>query len=875
MRLLLLLAWRQLGFRPARTLLSALGIALGLATVVAVLVVDHNTLLSQQARRNPDDPGADLLIQPLEQKAAAVGEAETALRTQPFLRGVTAFATGRRTLVARGAPDGGGGRPPQVPDVEVMALEPAASSYHQAYTVERGSDLDPAGDSPQMLLSAALAEQLGVGPGDEVALFAPIARRGPATRCVDGELVRVPAPPRGASGEPLQHPFLVAGVLAPTRLGFEKQRVLIGFAQGRELFGEELQASFWADLDRERASFLSAEAALRGSFTVFEPKRALAGLAPEEAAFRSGVRLCGFLALFLGLYIIFNTMSMSLVERVRQIGLLRALGLTRGRLFLVFLAEGLVLALLGAALSALLAKWIVDGMVALRITTLGFGKPLEIRGVPWGPVLGVLAAGIGFALVGIVYPFLRASGLSVIDALRRGVIALAEDPFTGTRRTILVGLLLVVPLAWFIGAPADGALAEPLWLAFVQATGVVTLALAVPLLLPGLLPGLARGLLAPLRGPAATLARATLASARHRVFATVTGLMLVFAAVFVVVSVLESLKQDTRRFAAHALDGRVFLKTTPDGAELLPGLAAQLPQLAGLQPFNVEIRSPFLIRAVDEARAAAGPLAADAELRAAFAAGPALILSSACAEDFGYVVGNRIRLATASSGAVDFEVLAISDGWGFVPDDRAFALVSAGNMKRYWCKDAEGLGNWFVQTADGLPPGDLGALRAQVGELLGADNVLAFQRGEEIGDEYLAALDRDFEIFYAILLLTVALAGLGLLNAMVIAVMERRREIGLLRTVGLTGGQVAGMLFLESATFGALGGLLGLLVGWPLAAAAVHALATSSRLKLDFEWTPRAVAGVVAGAVVVVLLAVLFPALRANRMRLSEVVRYE
>src|SRR5882672_5638905 len=125
MRLLLLLAWRQLGFRPARTLLSALGIALGLATVVAVLVVDDNTLLSQQARRNPDDPGADLLIQPLEQKASAVGEAETALRTQPFLRGVTAFATGKRTLAApppkKAPPDA---PPQQAPDVEVMAIEP-------------------------------------------------------------------------------------------------------------------------------------------------------------------------------------------------------------------------------------------------------------------------------------------------------------------------------------------------------------------------------------------------------------------------------------------------------------------------------------------------------------------------------------------------------------------------------------------------------------------------------------------------------------------------------------------------------------------------------------------------------------------------------
>src|SRR5262249_17051635 len=204
--------------------------------------------------------------------------------------------------------------------------------------------------------------------------------------------------------------------------------------------------------------------------------------------------------------------------------------------------------------------------------------------------------------------------------------------------------------------PADGALAEPLWKAFVEAAGVVTIALAIPLLVPRFLPGLAQASIAPLRGPVATLARATLASARHRVFATVTGLMLVFAAVFVVVSVLESLKQDTRSFAEHALDGRVYLKTTPDGAEKLPELAQQVPALASLAPFNVEIYNPFLIRGVDETRATTGPLANDPALRKTFAETPSLILSSHCAEDFGYVVGNRIRLATDSSGAVDFEV---------------------------------------------------------------------------------------------------------------------------------------------------------------------------------------------------------------------------
>ncbi len=904
MRLLLLLASRQLFFRPARTVLSALGIAVGIATVVAVLVVDHNTLRSQQVRRNPDDPGADLLIQPLDGRPASLPEAESRLASQPFLRGVTAFATGQRTLVAmrreprpgepaRGAtgPAGGGpsaGRggagPAQITDVEVMAVQPGASTWHAAYDIVRGDDLDPAGREPRMLVSGSIADRLDLEPGDEVSLFARPARRGPTTRCVDGQMVVVPPPRRGADGEPVRFPFRVSGILAPTRLGYGKERVLIDFEHGKDLLGDDLEAGFWADLDGAQTDFLGAEAALRGQFTVLQPKRALAGLQPEEAAFRSGVRLTGFLALFLGLYIVFNTMSMSLVERVRQIGLLRALGLTRGRLFLVFLIEGLFLALLGAGLSLLLARWIVGAMADLKITTLGFGKPLEIVEVPWGPVAAVLAAGVLFSLLGIVYPFLRASGLSVIDALRRGVIALASDPFTGTRRSILVGLLLLVPVAWFIGAPADGAVALPLWRAFVEACGIVGLALAVPLLAPRLLPSLSRAILAPLRGPAATLARGTLASARHRVFATVTGLMLVFAAIFVVVSVLESLKSDTRAFAARALDGRLFLRITADGAPQLDALRREVPELASALPLNVEVRSPFLIRGVDAALLDGSPLAGDAALRESFVTRPTLILSERCADDFGYGPGNRIRLATPASGAVEFEVLAVSDACGFAPDDRVFGLVSAPTMKRYWCLDAEGRGDWFVADAAAGAAGGTGgsgsagglpALRARVEAVLGADNVLDLQRGEQIAAGYLTGLDRDFAIFYAILLLTVVLAALGVLNAMVISVLERRREIGLLRSVGLTGGQVATMLLLESAAFGVLGGALGLLVGWPLAASAVRALTGVSHLDLAFAFTPRAVLAVLGGSALVSVLAVLLPALRANRLRLSEVMRYE
>jgi putative ABC transport system permease protein len=864
-KLVWMLAWRHLSHRPGATLLSALGIALGIATVVSVITLDHNTLLSQQMFRAPSDPGSDLLIQPLDSSSDSFAAQAQRLANEPFLRGVTGFTTAKWALIHDGVTRAG---------VEIMAVEEAARSYHGGYLIDEGVDLDYASDAPQIVVTRGLVEHAGLAVGDIVQLTRPPSRRAPATRCVDGKMVVVNPGGRGAPTPRILHDFEIVGILSPTSLGYHTSRVILPFGAGRRLLGDQATVRFWADLDIAQTDFLGIENRLREEFVVYAPKRSMAGQAPEEAAFRAGVRMCAFLALFLGLYIIFNTMSMSLVERVRQIGLLRALGVTRGRLLAIFLTEGGVLSLMGALLSVGMSIGIVGAMKALRITTLGFGKPLEIVELPIGPILAVMFAGVLFSLMGIVYPFLRASRLSVIDALRRGVIELSRDPFTGARRSILIGLLAIVPVAWFIGAPSEGFIAVPLWEAFLQAIAIVGGAIALLLLFSGLLPGLAGLLMAPLRGPAIVLARSTVASARHRVFSTVTGLMLVFAAVFLVVSVLESLKAETRQFAERALAGRLYIRTTPDGADRMEELRT-IPGLGNLTPVDVDVTSPFLVRALDKRMLGVGSLAGNARAASDFARKPTLILSSRCADDFGYVKDGWVTLATAADGPVDFRVLAVTDEYGFAPDDRVFAAISIENMRRYWCRDANERATQFAAWAPQFGPDDQARLGAAIRAGLGEENLLSLRFGDRIGEGYLTNLNRDFGIFYAILVLTVMLAALGVLNAMVIAVMERRREIGLLRVVGLTGGQVARMLLVESGAFGVLGGVLGLIVGIPLATLSARTLTAMSHLDLVFSLTAPALTAVLAGAILVALLAVLYPAMRANSLRLSTVMRYE
>jgi len=872
-KLTLLLAWRNLVGQPWRTLASVLGIALGIATVVAVLVIDHNTLLSHEARRAPENPEADLLIQPDLRHAEDFDGVLRDLAGEDLLRDVAALATGRFEL----------GKGKASVDTEVMALDASMRAAHDGYSIEEGVDIDFEAGGAQMLVTAGLAQRLKLSVGDLVSVKPRSNRRAPVSLCVDGEMTAESAATARARGKasraaPAAAPtqFRVVGVLAPTRLGYHKGRALIPLDAGRALLGAAFNPRFWADFDTARTDFPSLARRLSDRYVLSTPKRALAGLAPEEQAFRSGVRLCGFLALLLGLYIIFNTMSMSLVERVRSLGLLRSLGLTNGKLFVVFLVEGLMLSVAGAAGALLLAKLLVQTLVDMKITTLGFGRPLEIREIPWGGVIALVSVGVAFCLVGVLYPFLRASRLSVIDALRRGVIELSRDPFTGLRRSVLIGLLAAVPVAWSLGSPSEAFLPEALYHALLMGFGLVAGAMSLLLLAPGLLAWLARAGLRLFPGPGATLARQSLSAARHRLFGTVSGLMLVFTAIFLIVSVLESLKNETRAFGQRALGDRLYLETTAEGARKLDALRAAAPEFAELSALDAEVSSSFVVRGVPASLLARGPLADDAELRAAFRDERTILLSTRCADDLDVAPGDSVRLATRSArGIEDYRVLAISDAYGYAPDDRVFGVISAQNLRNDWCVSAAGAGDDFVTWAPGLDARRLAALRVTAEEVLGIEHVLALRTGEQITAGYVDDLDRDFAIFYTILLLTVLLAAVGILNAMVIAVLERRREIGLLRAVGLTAGQLGSMLLAEALVVGALGGLFGLALGIPLASVCVTALTDVSNLELAFVITPRAVLAVLGGSVLVSLLAVSVPALRAQRLRVSNVLRYE
>ena len=125
---------------------------------------------------------------------------------------------------------------------------------------------------------------------------------------------------------------------------------------------------------------------------------------------------------------VFHTLSMSLLERQREVGALHALAASRSQIAAVFFAEALVVALSAGALGLLGGIGLAKGLLGLGITTLGVTRPVPLIEVPWGTVLLLAGLGVAIALLGSVYPILRMRGTDVVASLR------GDDPGRGGGR---------------------------------------------------------------------------------------------------------------------------------------------------------------------------------------------------------------------------------------------------------------------------------------------------------------------------------------------------------------------------------------------------------------------------------------------------------
>lgn len=563
--------------------------------------------------------------------------------------------------------------------------------------------------------------------------------------------------------------------------------------------------------------------------------------------------LYGFAAVsvVVGGFLIVNTFSMLVQQRRQEIALLRSIGARARQVRRLVLGEA---ALLGAAASAVgsvvgigLAAVLVRlfSVIGADVSAMGLviTAPALLTGFVVGVLTTVLAAWI---------PVRSTAGIAPVEALRTAAVAPARQ-----RGRDVLGVLVLV-----LGATALGlVIARVSPDAAVVGLGLLLTLVGVVLLAPHLVRPVSGGLGALLRrthGPVGTLARRNAERNPRRTGATVAALVVGLA----LVSAMSVVAHSVRSSVAHQLDDSFaadLVIATPHNAVLPAPLLEQVAATDGVELVSgaatlpVEVDGELMTVAVEDAPATI--TAVDVvEGRLADLDATHVAVDDARAEQLGVGVGDRVVL-TSNGQDLDVTVAAV---YREMP-----SLVAP------WLADkatAEAFG-WPAQdimVGVLLEPGaDLATVRAELEAELDPYPLVGAFDGAEFTQLRTVEVNQVVGLVYVLLALTVLVALLGVVNTLALSVVERQREIGMLRAVGLRRGGVRQLVRLESAIICVAGALLGVATG-TAAGAAVHRTVEESGIAvLDVPWATLAAFVVV--TTLVGLLAAVLPARMASR----------
>ena len=572
----------------------------------------------------------------------------------------------------------------------------------------------------------------------------------------------------------------------------------------------------------------------------------------------AGVSLC------VGAFIIANTFSMLVAQRTRELALLRAVGASRRQVVGVVLGEAAVVGLAGGALGLVAGLGLAAGLQAF-LRTFGLdvsgGLPVNVR-----TIVVSLALGLVVTVVSAVLPALRAGRIAPVAAMRDDV-ALPE------RSLRLRGVIGVVLLALGAAAMAyavvslDGRDAG-IGLGLGAALAFFGLVVAAPLLSRPVIVVLAVPLVAVSR-TVAKLARDNTLRNPRRTATTAISLMIGLALVCAFSVLAASTRSSVNVLVDDELRADFVISggTSPFPVSIAQR-AADLPGVGGVVdgavvPVSIGARSLTASAAsgADIARAIALDVTAG---DIATLDDGQLAISTTLAREQLLAVGDQV---TAGVGVLPPQQLRV----GAVFTDSQ--LVGTGLLvprTLYATAVPSAYQTTFAALVTVSPGGDREAVRRELTTLVKPQLVVSVQDREQFKDAQAAQINQLLRIVYVLLALSVVIAALGIVNTLALSVFERTREIGLLRAVGMTRGQLRRTITLESVMTALFGAVLGTALGLTLGVLLQRVLADQGLATLAVPWAQLALVFVLAG--VVGVLAALLPAWRASRLDVLQAI---
>lgn len=589
-----------------------------------------------------------------------------------------------------------------------------------------------------------------------------------------------------------------------------------------------------------------------------------------------GLGVFSVIALFVGMLLIYNTFAMTVAERTHEIGMLRSIGATKRQVLALVLGEAAFLGVIGALLG------VIGGLI-LSIPLVKFmGMLLHISldtfSIPTGGLIQAVVIGLVTTLIAAFLPAWQASRISPTEALRARA---------GGREGLLLKHGWKAGLVLIALAVIDG---TGLVRIFQGAQFFMATFLGAILLMPNIILWLeqrGRGIISAIYGPVGQLGSRNLARAKGRTSLTVGVLMIGVVMNVAIGAMSSSFKASIDDWINAAVGGDFFITSYQTMREdvardllAVNGIAAVTPErilqlktagmtnaggftqredsilLLAIDPVTWREVSSFQFNGGEDANAAMAELTH----------GDAVFISTVLKDRWKIERGDSLRLHTGR-GDHDFRVAGVVVM--FYQGGNSI-IISRRDLEKYFGDSRVSL--FIAKKKEGAVAAEV---QARLKNGIAKTRNLEITTGDEFRLNFSTEIQQFFTLFDAMVWIAVIVGALGVINTMTMNILERVREIGTLRSIGMNRRQLARMVLSEAIAMGMLGSIFGIAVAFPTSTVMVTGMSEGSGFPVRYVFPAAAfVAGVII-ALIVSQAAALYPTWRASQINVTEAIRSE
>jgi putative ABC transport system permease protein len=795
-RLLQILSWRHVRRHQLRTALTFFGIALGVAVIVAIAMVNRSLTTSFQS--TIDQIAGKAVLQVANGESGINESLFPVIRDTPGVQDAAAGVEG--FLPVRGKP----GERLYIYGVDLLTdfairdhqFVGAAPSFDQA--------LDFIAQPDSIALTESFARRLNLPIGAQITL--------------------------GTSRGNLNYTVRALLKEEGTATVFGGNFALMDLPVAQRSFGKQGKLDI-VDLTVEKGVKIETvqqrmKSRLGGAAEVERPKNRGEQIESLLISFRVGLFFVSLIALFVGFFLIFNTVSVSVIQRKREMGTLRCLGMRRNELLRLILAEALVLAVVGS-LAGSLFGWLL-AQVALVAVGQTVGNLFAVVDLAGGSFtlneLGLaLASGVAVAVCAALYPAWEAIHVSPLESARQA----AWRPSVRTRRSwsrgFAVFCFLLSPALIFMSPSFQG----PVGKFSAGVSGMLVFLLGLAVLCPLIIHyGVEWFWQFARKVPGhswigARLASDSLRRSPTRAGITVATLVISLAAIFTIAAFVNSVRGSLLAWVDQMVTADLIVSSGartagPRNVPLSEEVSPDFNHLPGVKIVDLYrlIRStyrgrPILIESFSAQKSAAVrslPMVAGSGKKALQELGEqrGVIISESFQSKFGKNAGDQVELFTPA-GLIGFKILGVYVDYS---SDAGSVLIDRALYRKYWRDDLVDAFDLWLE-----PGADPAAVIRRIKQDYGEKYSLFISTHRELREAVVRIMEQSFVVNYAVEIVAVVVAIFSVINTLLASVLDRIREIGVLRAIGATQAQVRRLVLMEAGWMGFLGALLGLLAG--------------------------------------------------------------